>query len=123
MLNLAILMGRLTKDPELKNTTSGKEVITFNLAVDRFTKGESDFLTCTAWDKTAEFIVKYLKKGSKVVVQGRIQTRPYDRKDGSKAIATEIVVTAVDFADSKNNAPTEKEPDFDSISDSDSLPF
>ena len=120
MLNTVILMGRLTADPDLKVTPANKNVVTFTLAVDRVTKGESDFITCVAWEKTATFMANYLKKGSKIVVQGRLQTRKYDRQDGSKAVATEVIVSAVDFGDAKKE---EAKPDFDNVDVNGELPF
>lgn len=120
MLNQVILMGRITKNPEIKSTTSGKEVVSFTLAVDR-TKDETDFISCVAWDKTAKFMQTYLKQGSKIVIQGRLQTRTYDRKDGSKALATEVIVNTIDFAEAKQEKP--QEPHFEEVDVDGDLPF
>ena len=105
-MNLVILIGRLTKDPEAKTTTSGKMVTSFNLAVDRKYKNangenQTDFLSIVTWDKTAEFVDKYIKKGTKIAVTGEIQTRNYENKDGQKIYVTEVVARDVEFAESK----------------------
>lgn len=97
-------MGRLTRDPELRTTQNNKTITRFSLAVDRKYKtegGESaDFLNCIAFGKTAEFIDKYFKKGSKLCLEGRIQTGSYE-KDGVKHYTTDIIVESVEFAESK----------------------
>lgn len=120
MLNQVILLGRLTRNPELKMTTSGKEVVTFNLAVNR-NKDTADFITCVAWEKTARFISDYLKQGSLIVVQGSLQTRSYDRKDGTKALATEVIVSNIEFAEAKQKA--EPEPNYENVDIDAELPF
>lgn len=123
-LNSVILIGRLTNNPELKQTTSGKSVVTYTLAVDRIQKGEADFISCVAWEKTAEFMSKYLKKGSKIAIQGRIQTRTYDRQDGSKAYVTEVVSDKVEFCEAKGETKPSEEPNFENIDvNADNLPF
>ena len=106
MLNKVILMGRLTRDPELKSTQSGVNVATFTLAVDRsYTKAgaekETDFLDCVAWRGTAEFISRYFKKGMQVAVTGRVQTRKWKDQQEQNRVAVEIVVDEAFFADSK----------------------
>ena len=88
-MNKAILIGRLTKDPELRTTPTGRNVCQFSVAVSRnFTNAngerEADFINCVVWDKQAENLVKYQKKGNQIAVEGRIQTRNYDDKDGKK---------------------------------------
>lgn len=108
MLNRAILIGRLTRDPELKYTTSGTAVATFTLAVDRFRANaqgdrEADFIPIVVWQKQAENCANFLGKGSLVAVDGRIQTRSYDAKDGTKRYVTEIVAEAVRFLDKKGD--------------------
>jgi single-strand DNA-binding protein len=104
-MNKAIIMGRLTKDPEVRYTTNDKAVCSFTIAVDRkFKKDEADFIPVVAWDKTAEFCAKYFSKGRKIAVSGRIQTRTYDDNDGKKHYVTEIVAEEVDFADSKKES-------------------
>lgn len=100
-------MGRLTKDPEVRYTqTSNIMVTSFTLAVNRriVMKGQerqADFLPIVAWNKTAEFVAKYFKKGQQVAVIGRIETRNYDDKDGKKVYVTEVIAEEVYFADSK----------------------
>ena len=145
-MNKAILIGRLTKDPELKMTENTKrEVCQFTMAVNRPYTNEdgerkADFINCVVWDKLAENLAKYQKKGNQIAVEGRIQTRNYDDKDGKKVYVTEVVAEEAYFADSKregeamgnpfggnqiadapfnaNNAPSE----FNQVTDDD-LPF
>lgn len=106
--NKVILGGRLTADVELKTTQSGISVCTFSLAVNR--KGgkdqeqKTDFITCTAWRQTAEFISRYFKKGSSLCVVGNLQKREWENKDGQKQYATEVVVDEAMFVDSKNDS-------------------
>lgn len=104
-MNKVVLMGRLTKDPEMRATQSGAGVCSFSLAVNRRVKlegqPEADFINIVAWAKTAEFVSKYFTKGQQVAVIGRIQTRNYDDKDGKKVYVTEVVAEEVYFADSK----------------------
>jgi single-strand DNA-binding protein len=108
-VNKAILIGRLTKDPELKMTENTKrEVCQFTIAVNRpYTNDDgerkADFINCVVWDKLAENLSKYQKKGNQVAVEGRIQTRNYDDKDGKKIYVTEIFVSNVTFLDSKGS--------------------
>lgn len=98
-MNHCAIIGRLTKDPDMK--TSGELTIArFTLAVDRIKKGEADFISCVAFGKTAETIEKYLGKGSKIAVEGRIQTGSYD-KDGRKIYTTDVIVEKFDFCESK----------------------
>lgn len=144
MLNCAVLMGRLIADPELKTTTNNISVTSFRIAVDRsFVKqGEerqADFIDIVAWRQTAEFVSRYFKKGSMIAVQGSIQTRNYEDKNGNKRTAVEIVADNVSFCGGKSDnggnatnntpAPTNEIPgnfggDFESIEDGDnSLPF
>jgi len=108
MLNKAILMGRLTKDPELRYTQNSTPVCTFAIAVDRdYTpqggQRQADFINIVAWRKTAEFICKYFAKGRMIVVCGSIQTRTWDGTDGRKNYMTEIVADDVYFGDSKKD--------------------
>lgn len=109
MLNIVILMGRLTADPELKKTPSGVSVTTFTVAVTRsyVKQGEerqSDFIECVAWRNTADFICKYFRKGQMIAVQGSIQTRSYQDKNGNKRKAVEVLADKVFFADSKGSS-------------------
>ena len=107
MINNVVIMGRLTKDAELKTTANGISVTSFTIAVDRkFNKqGEekqADFIDIIAWRGTAEFISKYFRKGSMIAVQGSIQTRMYEDKNGNKRKAVEIVADEVSFCGDKN---------------------
>ena len=112
MLNSVIIMGRLTSTPELKTTNSGVSVTSFTVAVDRrFQKqGEekqTDFLNIVAWRQTADFVCKYFSKGSMIAVQGELQTRNYEDKNGNKRTATEIVADDVSFCGGKKDNATE----------------
>lgn len=140
MLNCAVLMGRLVADPELRTTTNNVSVTSFRIAVDRsFVKpGEerqTDFIDIVAWRQTADFVCRYFRKGSMIAVQGSIQTRNYEDKNGNKRTAVEIVADNVSFCGSKgennSNATTytpapdpAAQNEFDSIEDNDdSLPW
>lgn len=105
MLNHIVLMGRLTRDPELRYTQSQTPVASFSLAVDRdFGRGEekqTDFIDCVAWRQTGEFVSKYFQKGSMAVVSGRLQIRDWTDRDGNKRRSAEVVVDNVYFAESK----------------------
>lgn len=106
MLNCAVLMGRICEDLELRTTASGTSVTSFTVAVDRrFQKqGEekqTDFLTVVCWKNTADFVSRYFRKGSMIAVQGSIQTRNYEDKNGNKRTAVEIVADNVSFCGSK----------------------
>jgi single-strand DNA-binding protein len=106
-MNVVILMGRLTKDPEVRYTADGKPVGKYTLAVERrYRKDEqtADFLNCTVFNKGAEFAEKYLQKGTRVIVRGRIQTGSYKNKEGQKIYTTDIIVEEQEFAESKNAA-------------------
>ena len=107
MLNHIIVMGRLTRDPELRRTGSGVAVTSFTLAVDRdfgnreSGEKETDFIDCVAWRQTGEFVSKYFAKGRMAVVSGRLQIRPWTDKEGNKRRTAEIVADNVYFGDSK----------------------
>ena len=108
MLNFSIIMGRLTRDVELRRTNSGKPVASFTVAVDRDfapdgQERETDFIDCVAWNGTAEFVEKYFKKGSMIVVKGRLQIRSWTDKDGNKRRNAEIIADNVYFGDSKKS--------------------
>lgn len=134
MLNSVIIMGRLTSTPELKTTSSGLSVTSFTVAVDRrFQKqGEdkqADFLNVVAWRQTADFVCKYFNKGSMIAVQGELQTRNYEDKNGNKRVATEIVADNVSFCGGKKDSAA-AEPaggdnyDYDfTADDEDDLPY
>ena len=112
-MNKAIIIGRLTRDPEMRTTTSGLNSTTFTVAVSRnYTSAngerETDFINCVAWRKQAENIAKYCTKGSQVAVEGRIQTRSYDAQDGTKRYVTEIIADNVTFLGGRgSNVPSE----------------
>ena len=116
-MNKAIIIGRLTKEPEMRTTTNGVNSTSFTIAVNRpFSnqdgEREADFISCVAWRKQAENIAKYCSKGSQVAVEGRIQTRSYDAQDGSKRYVTEVIVENCTFLGSKNEVTTgDKEKD------------
>lgn len=102
MLNHITIMGRLTRDPELRRTGTGTAVASFTLAVDRdFGDKETDFIECVAWRNTAEFLDKYFSKGRMAVVVGRLQIRSWNDKDGNKRKTAEVVAENVYFGDSK----------------------
>lgn len=106
MLNRVALVGRLTRDPELRRTGSGKAVTSFNLAVERNFKSddqEADFINCVCWGKIAENTERYCSKGSMVSVDGRIQTRNYDNSQGQKVYVTEVIADSVQFISTRNN--------------------
>ena len=107
-MNKVILMGRLTRDPEITSTAAGSTFARFSLAVDRRFKREgepaADFFNCTTFGKTAEFIERYVKKGTKLVVTGRLENNNYTNKQGEKVYDNRVVVEEAEFAESKNAA-------------------
>ena len=128
-MNKTILIGRLTKDAETRYTAEGTAIARFPLAVDRKYKSEgqpsADFINCVAFGKIAEFVEKYLKKGTKIALEGRIQTGSYE-KDGQKVYTTDVIVEAVEFAESKKaDTPAPSNDGFMSIPDGveNELPF
>lgn len=154
MLNCAVIMGRLTADPELRTTGTGISVTSFSVAVDRnYQKAgqerQTDFINVVAWRQTAEFVSRYFRKGQMIAVQGSIQTRNYEDRNGNKRTAVEIVADNVSFCGSKAEtgaapsgyntvpqaaAPAAQEPqaqsfstagadDFTSVEMDDELPF
>lgn len=109
MLNRALLVGRLTRDPELRRTGSGKAVTSFNLAVERNFKSddqEADFINCVCWGKIAENTERYCSKGSMVSIDGRIQTRNYDNSQGQKVYVTEVIADSVQFINTRKENQT-----------------
>lgn len=109
-MNTAFLLGRLVRDPEVRYTTTGKVCTQFTLAVDRpFTnqdgQREADFIPVVIWGKTAELAGNSLQKGHRVLVRGRIQTRSYDAKDGSKRYVTEVIADNMEFIERKGYTP------------------
>ena len=149
-LNKVVLCGRLTADPELKQTQSGIAVVTFTLAVNRRFQSrnadganaqQADFISVVAWRQTAEFISKYFKKGSALCVTGSIQTRSWQDQQGQRRYATEVVVDEAMFVDSRNesgatqgytpdayaapsfSSPAAETPNFEELKADDDLPF
>ena len=141
MLNSIIIMGRLTADPELRSTSSGLSVTSFTVAVDRgyVRAGEekkADFIPVVAWRQTADFVSKYFRKGSMIAVQGSLQSRSYEDKNGNKRVAYEIIADQVSFCGSKADSGTgsydsvspssynnSSADDFSSVVEDDDLPF
>lgn len=109
-MNSVKLSGRLTRDPELKQTPAGVPVASFTLAVDRkFNRDEADFIPITAWRKTAEFVAKYFHKGQRMIIsEGRIRVTPYTDRDGNKRTRFEVVADEVEFGESRR-APEDQE--------------
>ena len=147
-LNKVVLCGRLTADPELKQTQNGIAVVSFTIAVNRrFTRGadgqnnsQADFISCVAWRQTAEFISRYFRKGSALCITGSIQTRTWQDANGQKRYATDVVADEAMFVDSKTdgipggqypdtyNAPSYSSspasaPKFEELKTDDDLPF
>lgn len=109
-MNKVILMGRLTRDPEMRQSPQGTPVVSFSLAIDRRFAREgqqqADFISCVAWSKLAEFICKYFQKGSMIAVTGRLQSRSWDDKDGKRQYATEVIVEEAYFTGSRSETHT-----------------
>lgn len=129
-MNKTILIGNLTKDAEISNTTSGVAVSKFTIAVKRDYKNangeyETDFINCVAWRKLAENVSKYLTKGKKIAVIGSIQTRSYDAQDGSKRYVTEVIAEEIELLSSTQSGTSEtKQPDkLTPVANDDNLPF
>jgi single-strand DNA-binding protein len=146
-LNKVVLCGRLTADPELKQTQNGIAVVSFTLAVNRrFTRGadgqgnsQADFINCVAWRQTAEFISRYFHKGSSLCVTGSIQTRTWTDNTGAKRYATDVVVDEAMFVDSRSDSNQSsyvpdaygspsfsnmgEAPNFEEVKTDDDLPF
>lgn len=133
MLNKIIIMGRLTRDPEMRRTQGGTAVTSFTMAVDRDFKSQSgeketDFIDVVAWRNTGEFAAKYLAKGRMAAVEGRIQVRDWQDKDGNRRKSVEVVADNVYFADSKRDSKPQEsrtvdDQEFDEIEDDGDLPF
>lgn len=129
MLNRIIIMGRMTKDPEVRRTGSGTAVTSFTLAVDRDFKGqngerETDFIDCVAWKGTAEFVGKYFAKGRMAVVEGRLQLRDWTDNNGNKRRNAEVMADSVYFGDSKQSGNAEApKQEITEIADDGDLPF
>ena len=139
MLNVIAIMGRLSRDPELRQTTTGKNVASFTLACSRGRKDANgkdlvDWIPVVAWEHTAEFVCKYFEKGSLIAIDGRLQSRTYKDRDGNNRTAIEIVANNANFAGSKstgggsNSVPAggsynEPTVQYDEIEDEGDLPF
>lgn len=130
MLNKIIIMGRLTRDPEMRRTQGGTAVTSFTVAVDRDFKSQSgeketDFLDVVVWGKTAEFAANYFTKGRMAIVEGRLQVRNWQDKDGNKRKTTEVVADRMYCGDSKQGGKKQPAPadDFCEIEDDGDLPF
>ncbi len=141
MLNSIVIMGRLVADPELRTTSSGLSVTSFTVAVDRsFARAgeerQTDFIPVVAWRSTADFVTRYFHKGSMIAVQGSLQSRNFEDKNGNKRTAYEIVASEVSFCGSKAESGTGAAPavtpasysnstadDFSTVVDDDDLPF
>lgn len=106
MINRVVLVGRLTRDPELRKTQNGTSVCSFTMAVNRRvqTQGQpdADFISCVAWNKLADLMTQYLHKGSLIGLEGRIQTRSYDNQQGQRVYVTEVVADNIQFLEPKN---------------------
>lgn len=132
-LNLSMLIGRLTQDPELKTTPNGVSVTSFSIAVNRqYSKDkeqQTDFINIVAWRNTAEFIAKYFRKGSAIFIKGAIQTRSWTDNSGNKRYATEVVADEAQFVESKKaesdapSAPYAGGAQFEEMTDDQDLPF
>ena len=114
-MNKVMLIGRLTGDPELKQTSSQTSFCNFTVAVDRKFKDangnkQTDFIPCTAWSKTAEFISKYFHKGNRIAVSGSLQIRSYEDSNGNKRTASEVVIEDAEFVESKSEASSKPAP-------------
>ena len=105
MINKAILMGRLTRDPELRHTGAGTPVCSFTIAIDNGygENRQADFINCVAWSKTAEFVSNYFTKGKMIIVIGRISTRSWEGQDGKRNYTTEVIANEVSFGESKRS--------------------
>lgn len=104
-MNKVILIGRTTSEIEIKSTQGGKSVCSFSLAVDRpMSKGTTDFIPCTAWNKTAELLGQYVRKGARIAVEGKLTSRQYEDKQGNKRTAYEVLVDSIEFLESREKA-------------------
>lgn len=133
MINKVILMGRMTRDPELRHTGKGTPVTTFSIAIDNGygDNKRTDFVNCLAWNKTAEFVTKYFTKGRMIIIaDGRISTRIWETQDGKRAYATEVIANEVNFGETKSSQQTatqrpmqDDDDDFTPLDEDDDLPF
>ena len=126
-MNRVCLVGRLTKKPELRESESGTKQTTFTLAVNRIKEG-ADFISCVAWNKTAELIEKYIDKGRELGVEGRIQTNSYEDKEGNRKYVTNVAVDNITFIGSRSDDKETKKEEVEDFNDEleltdDDLPF
>ena len=127
-MNVIAIVGRLTADPELKKTNTGTSVCTINVAVDRSyaKQGEerkSDFFTCVSWKNQAEFISKYFRKGNYIALDGEMQSRQYENKNGIKITAWELIVAHASFCESKKEPSVSNTPEYYEVPDEEGMPF
>lgn len=126
-MNKVILMGRLTRDPDVRTTQGGKSVAQMTLAVDRRRgadgQQEADFLSLVAWEKLADIAGQYLHKGSKILVEGRLQSRSYDAQDGSKRYVTEVILSGLEFCESRKQEAAGPAGQFGSTATQEEIPF
>ena len=128
-MNKVILIGRLTADPEIKTTQGGTTVARYRLAVDRMYKKDgqptADFISCVSFTHNAEFAQKYLHKGQRIAIEGRIQTGSYDAQDGTKRYTTDIVIDHHEFCESKGNGNggASSGADMTPVEEDEDLPF
>lgn len=125
-MNCVILCGRTTTDIDIRTTASGKSVTSFALAVDRpGANDKTDFISIVAWEKTAEFLNKYISKGRKIIVEGFLSSRKYEDKNGNSRVAYEVVTNRVEFADGKPVTQTNAElpKDIEEIDGDEDTPF
>ena len=132
MLNHITIQGRLTRDPEIRRTNSGKAVCSFTIACDKPGKDTgASFIECVAWEKTADFIGNYFLKGSMVVLEGRLESRQYETKDAQKRTVLEVVVSQAHFCEKKKEEsdgfskgePTYQQSNFTTLDNNEPLPF
>ena len=128
MLNVVAIMGRLVANPQLRQTNTGKNVASFRIACDKNRKDQNaDFLDVVAWEKSADFVCRYFQKGSLIAINGRLQSRSYQDKNGNNRQAVEIVANDVSFAGGKNESgaprPSSQPDDYAPIEDTGDLPF
>lgn len=129
MINKVILMGRLTRDIELRHTGTNKPVCNFSIAIDNGygENKQTDFINCVAWNKTAEFVSKYFEKGKMIIVIGKVTTRSWETPDGKRNYATEVVASEVNFGETKaaqQESAQVQSDDFEPLSEpDDDIPF
>lgn len=134
MINRVVLVGRITKDPVLRKTPNSTSVVSFTIACNRRVPSQgqdADFINCVAWNKTADFMAQYVRKGALLGVEGRIQTRNYDDRDGKRVYVTEVVADSVQLLKSRKSAQNAQDEatgalqndEYDDYVDGGSLPF